>query len=430
MLRRNINTKAGLVNGALGTVLSIDPNAIHVQFDHITDPYRVETVKSRFFLTKNFCIYRRQFPLILAYAVTIHKCQGLSLDTAILDLSEQVFCAGMAYVALSRVRTLDGLYLLRFSPKAIIVSTKCIEEVNRLRAAYRSDLPLLDVPAGSAPRKRMFQGSVHDLPPQKKQPVNRKAPVENCKSWRPMSTCHSHCLSSIVHGSNTTSAYLNVPVANHVQQTSRTLSNTKCSPSLPKSPAHRDESHVVCTGCEQQHFHFYPVDEDWQRAACSQMGLQFIQSNGLSTGSPTMPLTAPNMQKNKRIRGDGNCLFRSFSYLITGTQRQHRAVRQAIVDHMMEIEGDLTALSLDPSYRNVTHYIAVTRMGEDNTWGTSLEIWVCAHLLQTTIYVYSENEHWNRYGPQLDVRVYDVDSVEKALYLNHPPGHFEVVTSI
>jgi ATP-dependent DNA helicase PIF1 len=172
MLRRNINTKAGLVNGALGTVLSIDPNAIRVQFDHITDPYCVETVKSRFFLMKNFCIYRRQFPLILAYAVTIYKCQGLSLDTAILDLSEHVFCAGMAYVALSRVRTLDGLYLLKFSPKAIIVSTKCIEEVNRLRAAYRSDLPLLDVPAGSAPRKRMFQGSVHDLPPLKKQPVN------------------------------------------------------------------------------------------------------------------------------------------------------------------------------------------------------------------------------------------------------------------
>jgi hypothetical protein len=97
---------------------------------------------------------------------------------------------------------------------------------------------------------------------------------------------------------------------------------------------------------------------------------------------------------------------------------------------MMEIEGDLTALSLDPSYRNATHYIAVTRMGENNTWGTSLEIWVCAHLLQTTIYVYSENEHWNRYGPQLDVRVYDVDPVEKALYFNHPPGHFEVVTSI
>ena len=107
MLRRNIDTNAGLVNGAIGTVLSIRSDHVSVQFDHISEPYDVEKVKSRFMVMKNFYVYRKQFSLILAYAVTIHKCQGLSLDCAIVDLSDKVFSAGMAYVAISRYREFE-----------------------------------------------------------------------------------------------------------------------------------------------------------------------------------------------------------------------------------------------------------------------------------------------------------------------------------
>ena len=64
-------------------------------------------------MIKNFYVYRKQFPLILTYAVTIHKCQGLSLDCAIVDLSCEVFSDGMAYVALSRVRSLALLLRMR-----------------------------------------------------------------------------------------------------------------------------------------------------------------------------------------------------------------------------------------------------------------------------------------------------------------------------
>ena len=84
-------------------------------------------VKSKFMDMKNHYIYRKQFPLILAYAITIHKCQGLSLDCAIIDLSENVFSDGMAYVALL------GLHLVAFHPKSIMVSISSLQETNRLR---------------------------------------------------------------------------------------------------------------------------------------------------------------------------------------------------------------------------------------------------------------------------------------------------------
>ena len=169
MLRRNIDTKTGLVNGAIGTVQKISVATVTVKFDHIDKPYGVEKVKSRFMVLKNFFVYRKQFPLILAYAVTIHKCQGLSLDCAIVDLSDKVFSAGMAYVALSRVRSLSGLYLSTFDPNSLIASPSCIREVNKLRKTFRKDLPLYEVPrlTKAQATKRKLTGEV-DVPKARK----------------------------------------------------------------------------------------------------------------------------------------------------------------------------------------------------------------------------------------------------------------------
>ena len=117
-------------------------------------------------------VYRKHYPLILAYVVTIHKCQGLSLDCAIVDLSDKVFSAGMAYVALSRVRSLSGLHLIEFHSKSLMVSGSCLKEVNRLREKYRPDLSLYAIPAPSkVATKRKLSGSnlCGDQPRPKKQ---------------------------------------------------------------------------------------------------------------------------------------------------------------------------------------------------------------------------------------------------------------------
>ena len=85
MLRKNIDVSIGLVNGAIGTVLSIKPSCIiNIQFDNIPNPCDIEMTTSKFTLIKHYSVYRKQFPFILAFAITIHKSQGLSLDTAII----------------------------------------------------------------------------------------------------------------------------------------------------------------------------------------------------------------------------------------------------------------------------------------------------------------------------------------------------------
>ncbi|MBU3968928.1 AAA family ATPase [Patescibacteria group bacterium] len=127
------NLKEHFVNGTLGTV---------VDFDSFSRNPIIKTRNGKNILItpmdwtveENGKIKAKitQIPLRLAWAMTVHKSQGMSMDAAVMDLSA-VFEYGQGYVALSRVRRLDGLYLLGCNEHALKVHPQILKQDNIFR---------------------------------------------------------------------------------------------------------------------------------------------------------------------------------------------------------------------------------------------------------------------------------------------------------
>lgn len=91
-------------------------------------------------------VTRLQFPLTLAWATTIHKVQGLTLDEIVVDMKGGRFSTGQAYVAFSRVKSLEGLHILNFNPKAIKASDDVEVEMQRLNDNLLMPIPVCILP--------------------------------------------------------------------------------------------------------------------------------------------------------------------------------------------------------------------------------------------------------------------------------------------
>jgi ATP-dependent DNA helicase PIF1 len=87
-----------------------------------------------------------QVPLILSWALTIHKCQGSTLDTAEIDIGSGIFACGQTYVALSRVKSLEGLYLTSFDSSKVRIHKKVKEYYKKITEYYHQNKPDINIP--------------------------------------------------------------------------------------------------------------------------------------------------------------------------------------------------------------------------------------------------------------------------------------------
>lgn len=184
------NPNVGFVNGTLGTVIGFDDESrcpvvmTHDEQVIIAKPMEWAIEEQGEVLAKIM-----QIPLRLAWAITIHKSQGMSMDAAVMDLSK-TFEFGQGYVALSRVRRLSGVHLLGVSEQAFRVSPEILEQDSIFRGqsneAHReySHLKKTDVLQRHKDFVKICSGRWDDdshEATQKKQSSGREKPLETVR---------------------------------------------------------------------------------------------------------------------------------------------------------------------------------------------------------------------------------------------------------
>ncbi|MCP4491608.1 MAG: AAA family ATPase [Gammaproteobacteria bacterium] len=146
MLKKNLDVESGLVNGVCGEISNIHYDkygkviSLSVKWDNIDRVLPLKRETAQYEISDNIFATRSQFPISLAYGISIHKSQGLSLDSALLYLGERIFESAMCYVALSRVRQLSQVRIIEFDPLKVTAVKDAVLQYNKLRESIGLEL--------------------------------------------------------------------------------------------------------------------------------------------------------------------------------------------------------------------------------------------------------------------------------------------------
>ena len=175
---------------------------------------------------------------------------------------------------------------------------------------------------------------------------------------------------------------------------------------------------------------YLPVSTDWQQEKCRLLGLSaYIHGNNISLkiqsrriGISLSPLAT------FRIKGDGNCFFRSLAQVLTGSQDDHEEVRLLVTSYMAH-NSTIPELAcfLDPNETMANKYLKQTRMQFLKVRATEIEIIAAASMLSTTIYCSSPSGatfKWLRHSPRMAACKM---GEEESIYITNISNHFETV---
>ena len=376
MLRVNDPKTPGLVNGARGDVKQIVKDAngvvtkVIVAFDEIQDPQPIERKERRIDVFPGCQVYRKMFPLINSYAMTIHKSQSLSLPCVFIDLGREIFCTGMSYVGLSRCKSHEGLYLLNFCSSKVTASKKaCIEYARMLQGniIYNKGPQMKEaerfwyqnfakIQAATATANEIKQEKVNIKTPQKK--IINKCTVNNSEqqSFKRKQTdqvvtleenkCKQRRKIGMKQNLNGTFMKRKNETNGQVFNDTKRYKKKKIKPegkkivqnklhSKTSSKSDVDDDGYV--GEEDGTIDYCPVGVEWQKSICNTFGWPFERSSRPATVVFQYGVHAKRRPElDVQIAGDGNCWYRTVAHLITGKERNFRLIKREILQFMRQ----------------------------------------------------------------------------------------------
>ena len=429
----NSPTTSGLVNGARGTVLRLNfarnrrtVSSVTVKFDDIAEPQQVTKIRKMIMPLSDCMVHRSQFPLVLAYAVTIHKSQSLTLPCVFADLGDAIFAAGQCNVALSRCKTLEGLYLLNFNPSRVYCSNRAVRQQARLLEMEESELPHNN-PKSWSSAERVWYTKAYERMAKRAMKTDLKNEAEAKKSMTPKNS--KKAKSTRTKGNNSLQKkdpvkidQFQEPLVNATDQ--RKSKKDSRRNFAPKQTAGNADNNVIDVDAIQgqgefptQRFQYHPVDTVWQRRICEVFGWPYIRPSVPSIWPLPVEIDQFQAPIVKKIGADGNCYYRAISYVVTGSENSHKQVKRSIfrfmrqnIAVMKEIERSYTSYHFFHDYEAIDRtcmtqsefnakYPADTRIEmfldyheKDKVWANSVIMTWTAIMLKTNYQTFCQRD--------------------------------------